>query len=279
MTVEGLDSEGSSAALLDRILSAGYAVVRLSPAETRRLAGVIEEAGAFFAQDAGSKLRYAVPNRTTGYRPHAYAHAGDPDRPDLNDSFLYWPQPSRTPPNPLEIKSFLDAAEAYRQVAARITNDLVAALRTRYDYHGELPFEDASVLQVNSFTKPSEEPLLQQLHEDGTLITVIWANAPGLEGRLGERMHSFAFRPDEVVVMAGGVLTAMTGGAIAPLYHQVRNHRNPERKSVMYFVSPNADAEIQPFVVNDSNRDTDIRKLVLENPESYFGLSKDFVGQ
>jgi len=94
------------------------------------------------------------------------------------------------------------------------------------------------------------------------------------EGQAFQRLHGLACR------RAGdpaSLMTVMTGGEIQPLYHLVRNHRNVDRKSVMYFVSPDADREIEPFVVNDYNRTTNIQELVLNNPEAYFGLAKDFV--
>lgn len=263
--------------MLAQILAEGYSTVRLDPEEARRLAALLREATEFFERGPEARLLHAVPNRSTGYRPHAYAHAGVPDKPDLNDSFLYWPQKSKTPPNDHEITAFLDAQEAYRLVAGRIAAELIDELRARYGHGPGLPFEEASVLQVNSFGQLSEEELLQQRHEDAILLTVIWASAPGLEVVVDGEARPLTFAPDEVVVMPASVMTVMTGGEIQPLYHQVRNHRNVDRKSVMYFVSPNADREIEPFVVNDYNRTTNIQELVLNNPEAYFGLAKDFV--
>jgi isopenicillin N synthase-like dioxygenase len=263
--------------MLAQILAEGYATVRLDADAAARLATLYSEATQFFARDTEAKLQYSVPSRSTGYRPHAYAHAGLPDKPDLNESFLYWPQKSKTPPNDHEITAFLDAYEAYRVVAARIAGELIDELRARYGHVPEVSFEDASVLQINSFGEPSDEELLQQPHEDAILLTVIWASAPGLEAVLGDELRPLNFTPDEVVVMPASVMTVMTGGEIQPLVHLARNHKNVDRKSMMYFVSPNADAEIEPFVVNDFNRTTNIRELVLNNPEAYFGLAKDFV--
>jgi isopenicillin N synthase-like dioxygenase len=134
----------------------------------------------------------------------------------------------------------------------------------------------ASVMQVNSFGAAVDRDLLQYNHEDATLLTVITANAAGLEAVIGEEVTPLTFAPDEVMVLSGSVLTEMTGGEILPLYHQVRNHHILERKSIMYFVSPDTDGPIEPFVVNDYNRGTDIRERVINNPQT-FGLSEDFV--
>lgn len=274
--MQNSDHSGTSPDVLDQILTSGVATVRLSGAEAELLAGLYRESGAFFALDAERKLRYGVPNRNTGYRPHGYAHAGYPDKPDLNDSFLYWRNRSEPVPNQEEIAPFLAAFEGWRAVAARIVSDLINSLRERYGYEPQLPFEDASVLQVNSFGAPTEEELLQQPHEDAVLLTVISTSAPGLEEVIGDISKPLEFAPDEVLVMPGSVLTEMTGGEIPPLYHLARNHGVVDRKSIMYFVSPDTANFIEPFVVNDYNRSMDIRDRVLNKPQT-FGLSEDFV--
>lgn len=257
-------------------MTQGYALTRLDEREARHLAAVHEGMMAFFAQDADAKARHGVPNRSTGYRPYAYAHAGDPDRPDHNDSYLYWGRDRKLPAHHEEIKPLLDALEDYRRVAARVTREVIEGLRARYGYPHPLPFEHGSVLQVNSFATPTQDELLQQPHEDAVFLTVIWTSAPGLEGVRGDALVPFTFAPDEVMVMPGSLMTVMTGGEIPPYYHQVRNLAAADRKSVMYFVSPDPTWAIEPFLVNDTNRDADIRRLVIANPQT-FGLAEDFV--
>lgn len=276
MGVQNSDHSGSSPDVLKQILASGIATVRLDSTEARLLTELYRESVAFFSLDTEKKLRYGVPNRNTGYRPHGYAHAGYPDKPDLNDSFLYWKHRREPVPYQEEIATFMEAFEAWRSVAARIVSDLVNSLREYYDYEPQLSFEDASVLQVNSFGAPTDEELFQQPHEDAVLLTVISASAPGLEEVIGDTSKPLVFAPDEVLVMPGSVLTEMTGGEIPPLYHLARNHRVLDRKSIMYFVSPDTAKAIEPFVVNDYNRSMDIRDRVLNNPQT-FGLSEDFV--
>jgi isopenicillin N synthase-like dioxygenase len=272
----------ASSAALDQILSQGYGIVRLDADEAVLLSGLYREATEFFTKDTPDKLRYSVPNRISGYRPFKYANTGSMDKPDYNDSFVYWRHRRASLPYHEEITRFLDAAEAYRQVTARIVRDLIEAMCVRYDYQQKLPFEDASLLQINSFVQPVDSTLYQYSHEDADLLTVIWASAPGLEGMAGEDDDEkngvpFDFPPDEVLIMPGSLLTAMTGGAVPPFYHQVRNHNIRERKSIMYFVSPEAAEPIEPFVRNDFNAELDIQQLVVDNPGTYFGLSQDFV--
>ena len=262
--------------LLSRIREQGYALVRLDADEAELLAAVFRGMMEFFAQSPSAKARHGMPNRGTGYRPYAYAHAGDPDRPDHNDSYLYWGRERRLPEHHEEIEPLLDGLEAYRRVAARVTRGLIEELRTHYGYAEELPFELASVLQINSFGTPTDDELLQQPHEDAVFLTVIWTSAAGLEGVRDGQTLPFTFAPDEVMVMPGGLMTTMTGGQIPPFHHQVRNYGTLGRKSVMYFVSPDPAGPIEPFLRNDSNRDADVRAMVIDNPQT-FGLADDFV--
>lgn len=266
----------ASADVFAQLSGPGYARFRLDATEARRLDAVHRDMMEFFTQDAADKARHGVPNRSSGYRPYAYAHAGDPERPDRNDSFLYWGRDRRLPGHHEKIKPLLDALEDYRRVAARVTSEVIEALRAHYGYRHELPFEGASVLQVNSFATPTNDELLQQPHEDAVFLTVIWTSAPGLEGVRNGELLPFTFAADEVMVMPGSLMTAMTGGEIEPFHHQVRNVGALGRKSVMYFVSPDPSWAIEPFVVNDGNKSTDIRRLVLGNPQT-FGLAADFV--
>ncbi|MEU7769557.1 2OG-Fe(II) oxygenase family protein [Nocardia sp. NPDC049190] len=259
---------------LDQLLSEGCAVVAIGPGGAAALSTLYNEATEFFRADEAMKLRFGVPDRTNGYRPFGYAHAGDPENPDLNDSFLYWKH-RRNIPNCTEITPFLDALENYRAIAAGITTAIIRDLSEHYGYQRALPFETASHLQLNSFGTPARRELLQTRHEDAVLMTVIWTSAPGLECEVDGVMHPVHFAPDEVRVMAGSIMTVMTEGEIQPCYHLARNTGNADRKSVMYFVNPDVDRPVMPFTGNDAG--TGIRDIVMGNPNSHFGLSDDFV--
>lgn len=263
--------------VLDQIMADGYATVRLDVADAERLAALYRDASEFFALGTETKLRYKTPNLGAGYRPYRAVHAGNAEKPDQNDSFLYWMPGFKTPPNSNEIAGLLVACEAYRQAAARITRELIDELRDRYGSSAEVAFERASVLQINSYAEPSDEALLQQPHEDADFLTVTWTSGPGLELLVDGVARPMDFPAAEVAIVPGSVMTAMTGGEIAPQHHLVRNHRLADRKSIMYFVSPNLESPIEPFVVNDYNRSMDIRQLVADNPQTYFGLAANFV--
>jgi len=122
-----------------------------------------------------------------------------------------------------------------------------------YKYRHTVPFEKASHLQVNSFGTPSSRELLQTRHEDAVFMTVIWTSAPGLECECGRQNASVHFAPNHVMVMAGSIMNLMTGGEIQPCYHLARNTRDKSRKSIMYFVNPDVDKPLYPFLENDLN--------------------------
>lgn len=270
-----MSESGAGARLLDQILTDGVGTVRLDPSQATALNELYREAKQFFAKDVADKIRHSTPKHNVGYRTHGHAYAMTPERPDLNDSFLHWRQAERIP-NHEAIGSFVTALEAYRQVTAGLVGELIADLRQYYNYEHSLRFEDSSFIQVNSYREPTERDLLQDPHEDRILLTVISTNAEGLELVLGGNDTPSVMKSDQVVIMPGSIMTDMTGGEIPPLYHQVRNHGNVERMSIMYFVSPDASTPITPFVVNDHNRGIDIRDRVINNPQA-FGLAEDFI--
>jgi isopenicillin N synthase-like dioxygenase len=73
------------------------------------------------------------------------------------------------------------------------------------------------------------------------------------------------------MVMPGSLLTAMTGGQVSPLYHRVRNCQEPERMSLMYFVNPQLDVELSPWLENETNLGVDVLDLARKLPNG-FGL-------
>ncbi|WUH92330.1 hypothetical protein OG900_20945 [Streptomyces sp. NBC_00433] len=265
--------------ILTQFEKKGYASLSIGSTGTACLVELVSAAQTYFDCKEEVKFRNSVKNRNNGYRPVGSAHAGNPDEFDLNDSFLYWnPERSRIIPGHREIATMLNRLEIYRKtVAIYAMSRVVDELRLSYDYNKKLDFESASLLQVNSFASPSNRELLQTRHEDGVVATILWTDASGLEGCNEEKLTSLQPGPDEVLIMPGGILSAMTGGGIRPFYHQVRNCGILGRKSVMYFSCFDVNrGPIAPFVVNASNRHTDIRRLILSSTDM-FGLAENFV--
>jgi hypothetical protein len=275
--------------LLTQFRVAGFARVQLGAWQARLLTELYDQTTEFSQRDPERQALHQSPKLNNGYRPLGAAHAGDPNAVDLNDSFLFWGVRSAySIPEFGLIRPLLTALEDYRRdVCVVLMSRLVAEL---CEYYGEgvesvaaLPFEATSVLQFNSFHTPTERELLQTRHEDGVVATVIWTSAPGLEIFHNDVITSLTPASDEVFIMPGSILTAMTGEEIPPLFHQARNLRvsspeeyDPERKSIMYFSNFDPRGRmIEPFVRNESNRDTDIGAMILESPDM-FGLPDHF---
>jgi isopenicillin N synthase-like dioxygenase len=279
----------ASLPLLTQIREVGFARIQLDQEQARLLAALYDQTMVFSRRDSARKALHQSPKLNNGYRPLGAAHAGDPGAVDFNDSFLFWGERSGDSiPESGLIRPLLTALEDYRRdVCVVLMSRLVAELCEHYGKGEEsvstLPFEATSVLQFNSFHTPTERELLQTRHEDGVVATVIWTSAPGLEIFHNDMVMPLTPAPDEVFIMPGGILAAMTGGEIPPLFHQARNQRfsspgayDAERKSIMYFSNFDpSDRTIEPFVRNENNRDTDIGAMILESPDM-FGLPDHF---
>lgn len=261
----------------DSVRADGYATVRLDTAQAQLLRELYEGANQFFAMDASDKLRHSTARRNAGYRTYGHAYAQTPEHPDLNDSFLYWADTRDKLPHGAEIESFLSKLDNYQAIVTGVLDSLIDEMKAHYGYTRELPYRGASFIQVNNFPAEPDQELLQESHEDAVFATVIWTSAEGLELLVNDQVVPVTFKDDEVLVMPGSVLTDMTGGEVQPLYHQARNHGHAGRKSIMYFASPQVAEPIEPFIVNDYNRDIDIRQRVIENPQNFFGLEEDFL--
>jgi isopenicillin N synthase-like dioxygenase len=231
---------------------------------------LFKQARMFFDQPTDVKLRHSTADWNFGYRAQGHEYGITPDRPDLNEVFTYWSDnPELVPDNEL-LGDFLDALRAYWSRASEIARQVLDAVATRFDVENTVRFLKSSHIQINNYRSAQEtRDLLQDSHEDGHLITLLTADGPGLEIVRPAGISIPQTGPDEVLVMAGSVLTAMTGGAVHPVYHQVRNHRLDQRVSIMYFVNPDVDAPVTPFVHNEQNAGVDIGEQVRRNPEKY----------
>jgi isopenicillin N synthase-like dioxygenase len=114
--------------------------------------------------------------------------------------------------------------------------------------------------------------MLQDGHEDGHLITLVTANSPGLEIQVDGTYVPIEIGPDEMLIMPGSLLTLMTGGAIPPLFHQVKNSRRKDpRYSMMFFVNPEGNQVLEPWIRNETNAHADVIAEANALPQK-FGL-------
>lgn len=254
------------------IVDQGYAVVQLGDVDAGRLQDALSTACRFFERSLEDKLAHGSTDHNYGYRPFGIEYSITPDRPDMNECFTVWSSRLDLIPNAGDIGDLTGAFLGWRDSLA----PLVAAILdevARTFHAGHAPeFEKASYLQINyCLPTPPERDLLQDRHEDGHMVTVLHSTAPGLEIFVNDEVKSMLPGPDEIVIMPGSVLTALSGGKIAPLYHQVRNHGLDDRQSLMYFVNPEVEAPLFSWVDSPDGSRVDIREHV-QNAPTMFGL-------
>ncbi|MGV9774015.1 2OG-Fe(II) oxygenase family protein [Streptosporangium sp. NPDC003464] len=253
------------------LLAGGFAEARLPAEASALLQCAIERSREFFGLEEEVKRRHASGDRNFGYRPMGVEYSVSPDRPDLNECFTLWADRLDLIPEVGELTSLTDALLGWRDCLAPFVSDVIAHLAGTF---GEMPppaFAKASYLQVNFYPESSStsRDLLQDRHEDGHLLTVIHTTDRGLEiWDGGDEARPIETAADEVLVMAGSVLTALTGGKVAPLDHQVRNHHLAGRISIMYFVNPEL---AEPLHAWNGDSESDLRDQVRNKP-SMFGL-------
>jgi isopenicillin N synthase-like dioxygenase len=254
------------------IIDTGYAVVKLSTVDTARLQDALATANRFFERPLEDKLVHGSTDHNYGYRPFGIEYSISPDRPDMNECFTLWSSRLDLIPNAADIEDVTGAFLGWRDALVPLVQAILDEIAKAFSAGSAPQFEKASYLQMNyCLPTPPERDLLQDKHEDGHMVTVLHATAPGLEIYVNDEAQPVLPGRDEVVIMPGSVLTALSGGKIPPLYHQVRNHGLDDRQSIMYFVNPEIDEPLYSWVETADGERVDIREHV-QNAPSMFGL-------
>jgi isopenicillin N synthase-like dioxygenase len=243
--------------------------VRLSGPERDTLVALRTAAADFFGRSEAEKQNYGSDDFIFGFRPYGRQFSITPDRPDMCESFAYWSDDPRLIPRHDELGSFISAVSAYRATVAEVTTAVLHQLAAHYAYSSVLDFGPASYLEINWYIEASDRDLLQDRHEDGHLISLVTPDRPGLEIEVDGQMRAESFEEGDLLIMPGSLLTSMTGGAVPPMYHQVRNHHFPRRMTVLYFVNTPLRGSVDPYVVTDYNRGVDMVQVARDNCTFY----------
>jgi isopenicillin N synthase-like dioxygenase len=254
------------------ILDKGYAVVKLDDVDTFNLHHAVSTAVAFFERPLEQKEAHGSTDHNYGYRPFGIEYSISPDRPDMNECFTVWSSRLDLIPNATDIPELTGAFLSWRDSLAPLVKAVLDEVARNFGTDAAPEFEKASYLQINyCLPAPAERDLLQDKHEDGHMVTVLHATAPGLEVYVNDEIIPMLPAEDEIVIMPGSVLTALSGGKVSPLYHQVRNHGLDDRQSIMYFVNPEIDEPLFGWIDAPDGVRADIREHV-QNAPSMFGL-------
>jgi isopenicillin N synthase-like dioxygenase len=260
--------------LIDELITRGHAKLRIGRDIRRQISHTFDIARGFYAQPLPEKRSFALPAFVEGYRDIGLEYSMRPDRPDLTESFSVWNRNRArteewvtTCPIHMEMRRTIDALTAP-------IDELFQSMADRWAPGSEGPrVKKASYLQINYY-EPAQHSrdMLQDGHEDGHLLTLVTATGPGLEIESGDGYVPAEVAEDEMLIMPGSLLTLMTGGRIPALYHRVRNSfRKEARYSMMYFVNPESDQVLEPWIRNESNAGIDIIEEANKLPQK-FGL-------
>ncbi|UGT61413.1 2OG-Fe(II) oxygenase family protein [Nocardia asteroides] len=231
--------------VVDQILRSGYATISLVSNEAQLTQQVIEKASEFFRLPINQKLGARASDNNHGYRTIGLEYSQVSTRPDLNESFSIWGfhKPEALAPNAATLARSL---QSWHLELAPLVEEVLLALRHKLFPTGQsdsISSIESSYAQINHYgpiDAQIDRPFLQDTHEDGHLITLLTTEQAGLEV---SRSDEGPFQPitpglDFLLIMPGSALTAVSGGAISPLYHRVRNLKLRSRYSLMYFANP-----------------------------------------
>lgn len=254
----------------------GYLLLTLPQADGAIVRSAIETAREFFRQPAVLKQGQVLPY-DCGYRESGIEFSKAAERPDPMESFTACTRNRGARlPSPIAQSLHECLLHAYavlepiaesltRQILTELSGD-VAAEQLRGAFHRW------SCVQLN-YARPATtaQAFINELHEDGHLLTLGCSTGKGLELQTPSGIRSITALPGEVVVMPGEIAALLSGGAIKPLYHQVRSDPDSrERLSLLFFgdIDPRL---CTPWVRNAHNADVDIGARVLTNA-ARFGL-------
>jgi len=253
------------------LVEQGRSIVTLGRRETEAMKILYQESERFFRLPFEAKASHQSSDFNFGYRPFGRQYSVSPDKPDMNESFTFWRGDRNTVARNGRLNKFMSALEHYQRIVSQVSGAVLDALAEHFSTRNSVRFYRSSYIEINYYLPTAHRHLLQDRHEDGHLLTLLVTDGAGLEVECDGVMTPVGLGANQLLIMPGSLLTALTGGLTPPLYHQVRNQHLAQRISMMYFVNPQADERINPYVQNDGNRELDIAALARANP-LVFGL-------
>lgn len=229
-------------------------------------------AAAYDQLDRRQKHAFSFPDQTDGFLPFGLAYSNTPDRPDLCDRFCY--RAARRDAHhglALTKSAFYRELAAYEACIHAIAQDLLDAVCENLGGTAQPPVRHGSYLQFCAYEPhqcSQDRAYLQDPHEDGHLLSFIRPTAPGLVLLPDASPISARPRPDEMIVLAGSLLEALTDGEVPAMQYGVERPRTRvRRKSLMYCVNPDLSAGHANTIVH--RRPLDLRALAERRHVAY----------
>ncbi len=214
-----------------------------------------------------------------GYRAYGVEYSSSPDLPDQMESFTIsrcGADRLRQLPNMSGLALASDMAhtlELFASVATSLIRNLAHFFGQDSDGLLSSSLVDWSILQLN-YSRPSQArgSHINEVHEDGCLLTVASVTGHGLEIQRNRGLFTPVMPAhDQLLILPAEILYLLSAGLIKPCYHRVNAlDYLPERMSLLLFadVDPNL---CKPWVTGDVNQRVNIGERILKN-SSRFGL-------
>jgi isopenicillin N synthase-like dioxygenase len=233
-------------------------------------------ASAFFDQSLTEKIG-SRQTANAGYRPYGIERSKSPEHFDEIESFSVTRK--TTPPQfENEIADqlhgrLLDLLDLLEPIA----EEIVAAIASRV---ADVPRErfrsglrEWSYVQLNRrFEVHDGAEFTSDAHDDACVLTLMSNTGPGLEIQGPDGcFYPIEIAPTELIAFPGEVLSLLSGRTLPATFHRVRVAPGQRRRMALLLFADLDPRRCMPWVINDSNRDVDMRKFVLQSP-TFHGL-------
>lgn len=236
----------AGSAIVQALEDSFFARIQLNVSTLTKMASVIAASGSIFAQKNETQAAFKAPGSRIGHRELGLEYSISASRPDLMESLsfnLAFESGLRKIAIMPEHHRWLDAAgELFVSFDELLTVIVEAIARScgilEPAERGMLA--DGSFLQINNYrAEYMIRPELQDAHEDGNLLTFLWADSPGLQIVQDDgRCEDVAHASDQLLVFAGSVMSVLTNDRLRPFVHRVVRKSANDRLSLVYFGNP-----------------------------------------
>jgi isopenicillin N synthase-like dioxygenase len=228
---------------INEFLTTGFGMITAPQTTKRRLDGIFQKGKNFFEADLQEKMLSRLP-LDTGYRPHGIEYSAASSRPDQMESFsvnhrLTTAEGSLSNKAATDLRNeMLKVFDEFEFMVEDLTRTLAGVLVERSmssPLRGSL--RNWSLLQLN-YSRPASTPCeyINEVHEDGCLMTAISVTGPGLEVKAANGSFVPIQPVEQLLFMAGEILHLLTGGEI-PIVSTILRRHEPEPLRTLDFQS------------------------------------------
>ncbi|MCW2314400.1 2OG-Fe(II) oxygenase family protein [Rhodoferax antarcticus] len=190
-----------------------------------------------------AKAQFCFPDRTEGFLSMGGEHAKYTDNVDLCDRFCFWHKHRAFHESyELSTTSFYSSVANSEALLWALAQELIDGLWSFFHNNDSIHVRNHSYVQLCAYENAyqvGDRKYMQDRHEDGHLVTLIKPTRDGLVIFPNDVETPVHLADDEVLVITGSLLTALSDGQIPPMYHAVKNPKMAvSRKSLVYFAIP-----------------------------------------